>query len=157
MKLISTVTLRDEREAMLAILEDGSSFLAPVFDAKGDLIACYEGDMEELGELVGELVIGSTQSGSSLKSAEVPRSESHDPDPIPRGGRGGPKGVHHKRVLSSAEMPRSESHEPDQIPRSGKGHPMGIPDEILKMLSELARATRNLVTNLSLGTNLATR
>lgn len=130
MKLISTVTHRGEHDAVLAVLEDGGSFLAPVFDAEGELIAYYEGDMEKLGELVREFVTGTAPPGSVLQSAAVPCGESHSPDRIPSSGSGNPKG----------EVPCSDSHPPAKIDPSRSGNPRGVSDEILLALSEFTRA-----------------
>jgi len=134
MKLISTVTHHGEREAVLAVLEDGSSFLAPVFDGKGELIAYHEGEMEQLGELVREFVTGIAQRES---------------------GPGETTGVPDGSMLLSAKAPCPDCHTPAQINRSKPGGPNGIPEELLSILRELARAsisTRNLV--IKLATNL---
>jgi hypothetical protein len=138
MELISTVTHRGERDAVLTVLEDGGSFLAPVFDAEGELIAYYEGDMEKLGELVSEFVTGTAQPGSPLKFAKVPGSESlqpapppHDPARLPGSGGAGPTGVSKARVSKSARVPHRGSHDPDHdpapIPPSNPVNPAGHP------------------------------
>lgn len=157
MKLISTVTHHGERDVVLAVLEDGSSFLAPVFDGEGELIAYYEGEMEKLGELVREFVTGTAQRESISEPAEVPFSESHPPAKNPPrelipSRPGGPTSGPDGSVLLSDKTPCPDCHSPTVINHSKPGGPNGIPEEILSILRELARAsvaTRNLVVKLA--------
>jgi len=184
-KLISMVTHRGEREAVLAVLEEGGAFLAPVFDAKGDLIAFYEGDMKDLGELVGKLVTGLAQSGSPLQFAAVPRSESDEPDKgsprgesdepgkiiqkpakVPHSKDGGPVGITsgpgvprgERHALASRHPPApAPGHDPEQIIHSRPANPRGVPTEIWLALSELVHAhVATLNLAASLVANLAT-
>jgi hypothetical protein len=131
-----------QREAMLAVIDVGGSFFAPVFDDQGELIEYYQGDLEKLGEFVSGFVTEIAQrKESSLKRRHpsghsVTTIEPRVPDASSSPG-------------PSTGTSCTECHSVAELARSVGGQ--GGKDEILEMLSALKeiarayRATLNLV------------